>query len=270
MFRNQYDTDVVTWSPQGRIHQIEYAMEAVKQGSASVGLKNKTHVVLATLKRAPSELSAYQRKVFKVDDHMGVAMSGLTSDGRSLCRYMRNECLNHRYVYESPMPTTRLVRQIADKAQVNTQRSWKRPYGVGLLTAGSDKTGPKLFYNCPSGNFYEYRAMAIGARSQAAKTYLERHFEAFDGCTVDELIRHALRALSASVTDGELTAANCTVALVGSDTPFVILEDDDLEPHVAAFKDQDDGADGGDAGEMAVDGQAAGAGEADDAAPMDT
>ncbi len=50
--------------------------------------------------------------------------------------------------------------------QVATQRSWKRPFGVGLLVAGYDQSGAKLFYNCPSGNFYEYKAFAIGARSQ--------------------------------------------------------------------------------------------------------
>ena len=69
-------------------------------------------------------------------------------------------------MYESPLSTTRLVRQIADRAQVGTQRSWKRPWGVGLLVAGADKSGVKLFYNCPSGNYYDYKAMAIGARSQ--------------------------------------------------------------------------------------------------------
>ena len=50
MFRNQYDSSTTTWSPQGRIHQIEYAMEAVKQGSATVGIKSKTHAVLVALK----------------------------------------------------------------------------------------------------------------------------------------------------------------------------------------------------------------------------
>ena len=74
-----------------------------------------------------------------------------------------------RFVYESEMPVGRLVRQIADKAQVCTQRSWTRPYGVGLLVAGHDKSGAKLFYSCPSGNFYEYKAMAIGSRSQASE-----------------------------------------------------------------------------------------------------
>lgn len=70
-------------------------------------------------------------------------------------------------MYESPLATTRLVRQVADRAQVGTQRSWKRPWGVGLLVGGADRGRAKLFYNCPSGNVYDYKAMAIGGRSQA-------------------------------------------------------------------------------------------------------
>ncbi|KAF5792502.1 putative proteasome endopeptidase complex [Helianthus annuus] len=81
MFRNQYDTDVTTWSPVGRLFQVEYAMEAVKQGSAAIGLRSKTHVVLACVNKANSELSSHQRKIFKVDDHIGVAIAGLTAVG---------------------------------------------------------------------------------------------------------------------------------------------------------------------------------------------
>lgn len=238
-------------------------MEAVKQGSAAVGLKSKTHAVLATLKRAPSELSSYQRKVFKIDDHAGIAISGLTADGRILCRYMRNECLNHRYVFESPMPLGRLVRQVADKAQVGTQRSWKRPYGVGLIVAGVDGSGPRIFYNCPSGNYYDYKAFAMGARSQAAKTYLERSFEAFADASVDELVRHALRALHASLQDGDLTKKNCSVAIVGDDQPFTILEDDAIEPFVTAIQEEEE------AEERREGGEAEGSGSGTAAAPME-
>ncbi|GBG59785.1 hypothetical protein CBR_g54888 [Chara braunii] len=260
MFRNQYDTDVTTWSPAGRLHQIEYAMEAVKQGSASVGLRSDTHVVLATLKRAASELSSYQRKIFKIDDHLGIAISGLNADGRVLSRYMRSECINHSFVYESPMPVGRLVCQVADKSQVCTQRSWKRPYGVGLLVAGYDSTGPHLYQTCPSGNYFEYRAMAIGSRSQAAKTYLERKFDSFQSCTLKELIRHALLAVKESIQDGELTSKNCSVAVVGRAPggggkgggeidKFTILEDADIQPYIdmldaeelpTAVQDEDD------------------------------
>ncbi|PPS17876.1 hypothetical protein GOBAR_AA02682 [Gossypium barbadense] len=117
MFRNQYDTDVTTWSPAGRLFQVEYAMEAVKQGSAAIGLRSKTHVVLGCVNKANSELSSHQKKIFKVDDHIGVAIAGLTADGRVLSRYMRNECINYSFTYESPLPVGRLVVQLADKAQ---------------------------------------------------------------------------------------------------------------------------------------------------------
>src|SRR6185312_8800444 len=97
MFRSIYDGDITTWSPQGRIHQIEYAMEAVKQGSAVVGLKSKTHVVLVSLQRSASEMASYQKKIFKVDEHMGMAIAGLIADARLICKTMRADCLNHRF-----------------------------------------------------------------------------------------------------------------------------------------------------------------------------
>jgi len=118
MFRNQYDTDVTTWSPAGRLFQMEYAMEAVKQGSACVGLCSLTHVVLASVNKAASELSSHQRKVFRVADHAGVALAGLTADGRVLSRFLRNECINHSFAYEAPLPVSRLALRLADKAQV--------------------------------------------------------------------------------------------------------------------------------------------------------
>lgn len=109
MFRNQYDSDVTVWSPQGRLHQVEYAMEAVNLGSATVGLKSKTHAVLIALKRASSELSAYQKKIINIDDHIGMSISGLTADARILSRYMRNECLNYKYSLDTHMPLNRLI-----------------------------------------------------------------------------------------------------------------------------------------------------------------
>uniref|UniRef100_A0A8C9HTQ7 Proteasome subunit alpha type n=1 Tax=Piliocolobus tephrosceles TaxID=591936 RepID=A0A8C9HTQ7_9PRIM len=109
MFRNQYDNDVTVWSPQGRIHQIEYAMEAVKLGSATVGLKSKTHAVLVALKRAQSELAAHQKKILHVDNHIGISIAELTADARLLCNFMRQECLDSRFVFDRPLPVSRLV-----------------------------------------------------------------------------------------------------------------------------------------------------------------
>merc|ERR1719311_1029329 len=144
-------------------------MEAVKQGSACIGLRSNSFALVATLKRSSSELSSYQKKIFKIDDNMGIGIAGL--------------------VYDSPMQVGRLVLQVADKAQIGTQRVGRRPYGVGLLVVGSDATGPHLFEAQPSGMYFEYKGMAIGARSQAGRTYLERHFDSFAGCSLDELIK---------------------------------------------------------------------------------
>ncbi|KAL1163549.1 hypothetical protein V6Z11_A06G009300 [Gossypium hirsutum] len=226
MFRNQYDTDVTTWSPAGRLFQVEYAMEAVKQGSAAIGLRSKTHVVLGCVNKANSELSSHQKKIFKVDDHIGVAIAGLTADGRVLSRYMRNECINYSFTYDSPLPVGRLVVQLADKAQVCTQRSWKRPYGVGLLVAGLDESGAHLYYNCPSGNYFEYQAFAIGSRSQAAKTYLERRFESFRDTTRDDLVKDALMAIRETLQGETLKSSSKKVLLLN----LMLIQDRRLQP----------------------------------------
>lgn len=234
MFRSQYDGDITTWSPQGRIHQIEYAMEAVKQGSACVGLKSKTHAVLVSLKRSSSELGAYQKKIFKIDDHIGIAISGLTADARLLSKFMRTESLNHKFVYDEPIQTVRLVTTVADKSQVHTQKYGRRPYGVGLLVIGYDKTGAHLYETSPSGNFYDYKAMAIGARSQSAKTYLEKNFLEFENESLDGLIKHGLLALRETIqssSDG-LNIKNCSVAIVGKDQSFLLLEGASLQPYL--------------------------------------
>ncbi|KAJ1879914.1 Proteasome subunit alpha type-6, partial [Kickxella alabastrina] len=103
MFRNQYDNDSSTWSPQGRIFQVEYASEAVKQGSAVVGLRSKDHVVIVAAKRSPNELASYQKKLICIDDHMGIALAGLTSDARVLSNHLRTEAMRSKMVYNRPL-----------------------------------------------------------------------------------------------------------------------------------------------------------------------
>lgn len=113
MNKSPYDTDVIVWSPQGRLFQVEYAMEAVKQGSCVVGLRSDTYVVIAAMRSRQSDFASYQQKIFPIDDHVGCAISGLTADGRVLHSFMRTECLNHRFVYEAPLNVGRLVNMIS-------------------------------------------------------------------------------------------------------------------------------------------------------------
>ncbi|TVY25601.1 putative proteasome subunit alpha type-6 [Lachnellula hyalina] len=216
MFRNNYDNDSVTFSPQGRIFQVEYASEAVKQGSVVVGIVSKTHAVLVALKRNAEELSSYQKKVIAIDEHLGLALAGLASDARVLSNFMKQQSLSSRLTYGRAIPVERLVSSIGDRAQTNTQHYGKRPYGVGLLVAGVDETGPHLFEFQPSGMTQEMAACAIGARSQMARTYLERNLEKFGACGREELVVHGLKALKESLAqDKELTVENCSVGVVG-------------------------------------------------------
>eukprot|EP00299_Pterocystis_sp_00344_P008754 c3445_g1_i1.p1 GENE.c3445_g1_i1~~c3445_g1_i1.p1 ORF type:complete len:249 (-),score=34.47 c3445_g1_i1:43-789(-) len=243
MNRNQYDTDVTTWSPQGRLHQVEYAMKAVELGSAAVGCVSKTHAVLATLMKTQSDLADHQRKIFRIDDHIAVAIAGLVPDGRVLSKYMRDQCMNYKFVYDSPMPVSRLVVGVADKSQRCTQFASRRPYGVGLLVCGFDETGAHLYQTCPSGNYWEYKAMAIGSRAQSAKTYLERNFEQFANLSQDELVKHALLALRETAGTTELVTANVEVVVVGVDTKAVELDDQKLKEYLDSLDNSTSGAD---------------------------
>ena len=146
----------------------------------------------------PNPLAKHQEKVYDVDDHLGMVFSGLTADARYLCKYMRNECLNYWYVQGSQHPIERMVVKVQQKAQGKTCSGSKRPFGVGMILGGIDETGTHLFETCPSANYYEYKAIAIGAKCQSAKTYLERNFETFDAISRDELIKHGIKALRAS------------------------------------------------------------------------
>ncbi|KAG0644172.1 nucleophile aminohydrolase [Tuber brumale] len=229
MFRNNYDNDSVTFSPQGRIFQVEYALEAIKQGSVAVGLVSKTHAVLVALKRNAEELGSYQKKIIGIDTHLGVALAGLAPDARVLSNFMRQQSMSSRLLYNRPVPISRVVNAIANKAQVNTQHYGRRPYGVGLLVAGVDETGPHLWEFQPSGMVLEYKGAAIGARSQSARTYLERAFEEFVDSSREELVLHGLKALRDSLAqDKELTTANTTVSVVGIGENFKLYDGDEV------------------------------------------
>lgn len=146
---------------------------------------------------------------------------------------MRTEALNHRYVYDTPIQGSRLVVDLADMHQRCTQSYVRRPYGVGLLVASYDQTGAHLYATEPSGNYYEYYAMAIGSRSQTSRTYLEREYENFANASLDDLIKHALKALAASLSgDTELDNKSAAVSVVGENKPFEIIEGQALQKYL--------------------------------------
>lgn len=197
-----YDNDVTVWSPQGRLFQVEYACEAVKQGSVTVGMRSKHGVVLTALKRSSGDTlasSSISRKIFKIDEHLGVSIAGLTSDARALTKWMQAKARAERSNMGRALPIERLVMETADRAQAQTQRYGGRPFGVGMLIAGVDEQGPHLWEFSPSGEVLEWWSHAIGARSQGSRTYIDKHLESLKEANIDELIQHALLALRDTV-----------------------------------------------------------------------
>ena len=175
--------------------------------------------------RNAEELGSYQKKIIGIDRHLGVALAGLAPDARVLSNFMRQQSMSSRLLYNRPIPVSRVVSAIADKAQINTQHYGKRPYGVGLLIAGYDETGPHLWEFQPSGMVLEYKGAAIGARSQSARTYLEREFESFEEASREELVLHGLRALRDSLAqDKELTTMNVSIGVVGKGENFKLYD----------------------------------------------
>src|SRR4051812_21082223 len=129
---------------------------------------------------------------------------------------MKNQSLSSRLTYDRAVPLSRLVASIGDRAQTNTQHYGRRPYGVGLLVSGVDETGPHLFEFQPSGMTQEMVACAIGARSQMARTYLERNLEKFADCDKEQLVVHGLRALKETLAqDKDLSVENTSIGIVG-------------------------------------------------------
>ena len=192
--------------------------------------------LLDFIQKSHGELASYQKKLIQIDDHIGIAIAGLTSDARVLSTFMRSKALASKINIERNIPVGRLANEVAAKAQENTMVMGGRPYGVGLLVAGVDDNGTHLYEFSPSGTCFKYHAMAMGARSQSARTYLEKHFDSFPQCPLEELIVHGLKALKDTIPTEKNKKEdanwldNVSVGIVGVEVPFYVLEGEELRP----------------------------------------
>ena len=132
----RYDTDCVTWNPDGKLLQVNYACEAVTQGTICIALKSDTAGVLVAVKKNPTKLACYQEKIHKISDNIGVGISGMTADSRVLCKYMRKENLVNKNLFGKDLLVETLSNKIAYKLHEKTTSSGKRPCGLGMLMLG--------------------------------------------------------------------------------------------------------------------------------------
>lgn len=176
--RTEYDRGVNTFDPEGRLLQVEYAIQAVNLGSTAIGIQTSEGVVLAVEKRMPSTLLVPSsiKKLVKLDNHIGCAMSGLVADARTLVDHARCETQNHWFTYNEQMQIESVVQSLSDLALNFGEGSMARPFGVALLVGGIDENGPGLFHTDPSGTFKRYQAKAIGSGFEGAQTQLQEHY----------------------------------------------------------------------------------------------
>ncbi len=177
--RQAYDRNSNIFSPDGRLYQVEYAREAVKQGSPSVGIRTEDGVVLAATRRVRSKLLEPRsvEKLHKVDDHHGVASAGHVADARQLVDQARRAAQVERLRYGEPITTEQLTTEVSEHIQEYTQSGGTRPFGAALLIAGYSEDGPRLYETDPSGTAIEWRATAIGGGSEGIQSDLEEEYD---------------------------------------------------------------------------------------------
>ena len=208
MYPREYDEAITVFSPEGRLYQVEYAMEVVKRGSTIVGVASPEGAVLAAEEKPENRLHLTNpsQKLFQLDEHIGVAVAGMRGDARALVNYGRLLCQYHRLLYDEPIDPEVLTRHLGDLIHTYTQMAWVRPFGVGLIIAGVNSKGVRLLALDPSGSYKGYRATALGRGEGKAVDLLEKRYRA--ELTLDDAIRlalEALRAASPSLTPMEIS-----------------------------------------------------------------
>lgn len=211
-----YDHGITTFSPDGRLFQVEYARESVKRGTTTAGLKFKEGVVLVCDKRIASRLIIPEsiEKMFKIDEHIGVATSGLVADARQLVARARVESQINRITYADTVPVDVLVKKLCDFKQSFTQYGGSRPFGTALLLGGVDDEGIHLYETDPSGAYQSYHAGAIGSNRNTVIEYFEKNWKA--GMTLNAAMKMGLEALRSAI-DTELNREAVEVVVIDGD-----------------------------------------------------
>ncbi|MFX0182964.1 MAG: archaeal proteasome endopeptidase complex subunit alpha [Candidatus Hodarchaeota archaeon] len=210
-----YDRGSTIFSPDGRLFQVEYAIEAVKRGTTAIGIKTADGCCLTVQKRLHSSLVEKEmvKKIFAVDDHIACAIAGLTADARVLVDQARIQAQIHRITYNEVITVEALTRRIANLKQLYTQHAGVRPFGVSLLIAGCDEMhGPQLYMTEPSGSYWGYRATAIGSSAPAIIEFLETEYQKI-AKTIEEGNLMALKALN-QVSEDPLDPEMVEIAII--------------------------------------------------------
>eukprot|EP00128_Syssomonas_multiformis_P017217 Colp12_sorted_trinity150504_noHs@29424 len=225
----RYSFSLTTFSPSGKLVQIEYALHAVQGGATSIGIKATNGVVIATEKKtSPLADESSLPKVSMITEQIGMVYSGVGPDSRVLVRKARKAAQAYYRVYQEPITLSQMVREVASVMQEYTQSGGVRPFGVSLLIAGLDEDRPGLYQVDPSGSYFPWKATAIGKNMNNAKAFLEKRYN--DDVELEDAIHTAILTLQEGF-EGQMSENNIEIGVVGS-TGFRILTPSQIKDYL--------------------------------------
>ena len=218
-----YDRAITVFSPDGRLLQVEYARQMVKNGITSLGIRIKDGVILATVKPLMQlAVTETYKKIQDVDKHISFVSAGSLADARNLVEMARVKAQVNRITYGEPISINSLTKYVCNRKHLVTQYAGVRPYGVGLLIGGVDAEGPKLFETEPSGTMIEWKAQAIGRGAEKAKKVLNKDYK--EGLSITEGGELILKTLSTAEKNVSLEKIEAVI-INKSGTEKVVLKD---------------------------------------------
>jgi proteasome alpha subunit len=231
-----YDRAITVFSPDGRLYQVEYAREAVKRGTTAVGIKCNDGLVLIVDKRVSSRLleASSIEKIFKIDEHIGVASSGLVGDARALVDRARVESQINRVTYDEKIDVETLAKKLCDHMQTYTQFGGARPYGTALLIAGISDGELRLFETDPSGTLLEYKATGIGIGRNAVMKVFEEEYN--PEAPMKDCIMLGIKALH-DATEGKFDVNTVEIGIIETENPvFRKMSKEEVASFVEGFE----------------------------------
>jgi proteasome alpha subunit len=226
-----YDRAITVFSPDGRLFQVEYAMELVNRGATIMGIQSAEGVVLGSEENIePLEEAEYSWKIFKVDDHVGAAIVGLSSDARVLIDQARIYAQSNKLTYDEPVDVEVVTRKICDIQQMYTQHAGVRPFGVSLIFGGVDKTGAHVFGTHPSGTYRGYKATALGAGRETVLAILKDEYR--ENLSLEENTKLTVKCLVKALEARQLPPRIKIAVIPTATKKLQMLTDEKIESYI--------------------------------------
>ncbi|CAO3653002.1 unnamed protein product [Cunninghamella echinulata] len=212
----RYNSRTTIFSPEGRLYQVEYAMEAISQAGIALGILATDGIVIAAEKKVTSKLleqTASSEKIYKLNDNVICGVAGMTADANILINWTRASAQRYLFTYNEDIPVEQLVQRLCDLKQGYTQYGGLRPFGVSFIFAGYDEHfGFQLYHSDPSGNYGGWKATCIGANNASAQSILKQDYK--ETMNLEEAKALAIKVLSKTMDSTTLTSEKLEFATI--------------------------------------------------------